>query len=141
MLIALDASALVHAKALKASASGGLSGLELVHRTTTLGATFALSTGVNSELVGMSLSTTLERWKDDELITIHSVGGKAVRQFDSAVPKRVARPGRNDQALVCLAHQLDAVVLTHDTGLATYARATRLLTIDLVDIGALLTHT
>ena len=136
MLLALDASSLVHAKGLR-DPEATLTGIRLVHNLVAFGGRFVTTKGVYGELVGMSLRITLSEWEAGGHLDVQNVKSLEARRFDNTIRKRVARPGRIDRALVCLAHQLNAVVLTHDNGLALYARAAGLLTIDLVDLGVL----
>lgn len=112
----------------------------MVHKAVCLGARFVLTPSIETELVGMSLSRTLEAWRQEGVLERCKVRARDTRTLNNTIAKKIPRPGRNDQALVCLATQHDAVVLTHDTGLARYAEAASLLTIDLVDVAALLLH-
>lgn len=138
LLVALDACAPTHAKALPPAGPSGISGLEILDRFAGLGSFFITTKGVFGELVAMSLRETLAQWGRDGVLGLEPAPARRVRALDNRVPKKVARPGRKDMALVFVASTRDAVLLTHDNGACRYARAARVLTIDLLDVGALL---
>lgn len=139
MTLAVDASALLHAKGLKAS-DGEPGGLDLLFSLAGCGDPFITTQGVHQEMITMSLREVLEEWIAEGLLEIHRVRSRALRAFNNQIKKRIPRPGRRDQGLAFLASDHGAILLTHDNGLAHYARAARVTTIDLVDVGALLHH-
>lgn len=140
LVVALDACAIVHAKGLPATAGGGLSGLVLFDELVGAGAKLTTTTGVHAEQVTMSLLTTLEQRKQNGVLRVVPVPGLTVKALDNRIGKKVARPGRRDIALVQATIAQAAVLLTHDTGAARYARAAGVTTIDLIDVGLFLAH-
>lgn len=140
LVLALDACAALHAKGLPSAPPDGLSGLGLLDRLLDLGATFVLTKGVYSEQVTMTLQQTLQQWDERSKLRVVAVQSRSVRALENEVPKKLARPGRKDIALVCAARDQDALMLTHDSGAAAFARAIGIVTLDIIDIALFLEH-
>lgn len=138
LTVALDACALVHAKGLPPAGSGVVSGLDLLQSLADFGAGYITTRGVSAELVTMSLQATLESWQEENLLDVTFAPSKDVRSLQNQIAKKVPRPGRNDVALICVARSTDSVLLTHDTGAAGFARAAKVVTMDLLDVGSFL---
>jgi len=137
LVLALDACAPTHAKGL-GSDSSGLTGLGILDLCALDGVRFVTTTGVFGELVTMSLHATLQQWLDNGTLSTEPALARSVRAFDNTIPKRVPRPGRHDRALVYASRTVGAFLLTHDTGAAGYARAAKVATVDMLDLGRLL---
>lgn len=89
----------------------------------------------------MTLQQTLEQWGDRDKLCIVAVQSRSVRALQNEVSKKLARPGRKDVGLVCAARDKGAIVLTHDSGAAAFARAVGLTTLDIVDVALFFEHT
>lgn len=134
-LLVIDACAALHLKQLSASASGGL---ELLDRLSALGVTFANTSRVHGEHLSMSLSSVVSRLMTEARYRIEAVRVQERREVRKHVDRLRRKPGNNDLDLVVLARREGAVLFTHDGPAADLGDAVRVLTVDVVDLGALL---
>lgn len=108
LILALEACAAVHAKALPPAPPDALSGLGLLDRLVEAGAVLLVTKGVHGEQVAMTLEGALHQWAAQGKLRQEAAPSRAVRTMMNRVPRRVPRPGRKDIALVCAAERAGA---------------------------------
>ena len=138
MDLAVDACSLLHAKQLDLDGKLGLLLIENLCTTSSL--RLHTTTGVQGEQVAMSLSSTIEAWKQKDLWATHRMPAIRVKATLNKLGKLRPLPGRRDLGLVTLAADLEAALLTHDDPASGAARKLGLVVVDLLDLGDLLSR-
>lgn len=134
MEVVIDACALLHAKQLGGS-SLGLS--LLAHLAEPCDLNLHVTKAIQGEQVAMSLSSFIEEWLRQDRWRCHKLPATRVKALRNKLGSFRPMPGSRDLALVALAFELKAVLVTHDDPAAAVARKLGVVVVDLLDLGVL----
>lgn len=133
-VLIIDACAALHLKQLSHATHDAVGLLDVLG---TLGVTFGSTKKVQQEHLDMSLSAQVDLWIQNRLYKPMSVRIQERKTALNTVGKLNPMPGRKDVDLAVLAEREGAVLLTHDGPAAVFASRLGVLTVDVVDLAAL----
>ncbi len=131
-LLALDACATLHLKQLDA--------LSLLDDVASCDVEFVSTKSVEAEMVGMSLSVSIDQWRSHRRWTVERATTTERRAFQNTIRRLRPKPGKKDIDLVIVAERLGAVLFTHDGPAAAAARIAEVDTVDVIDLCAFVEH-
>ncbi len=134
-LLALDACAALH---LKQVSDASRDAIGMLDQLVSLGVAFVTTRKVEGEHREMSLSAWLDRWSLDGCYGSERVSLTERKAIRNRVGRLRPMPGNKDLDLVIVARRVGGVLFTHDGPAARLANKVRVLTVDAIDVAALL---